>query len=484
MKTWIKTFLVIGVGIALGGAAKADMSGPSGAAKELKGGVGTETSKDGWKFGDPLSFYDGAVSFDIQIRERFEWRDNWIDYNDNTDLRDDDALFQRLRLGVKLHPVSWFTAYAQMQDSRVFWDESGAADFVVRKSPADLRQGYIQLGPFEGMPPLELTVGRQILSYGDQRLVGGFEWDNNARTFDAVKLRYKGEGYWIDGFASYVVEHEQDAFNDPDVEDLFGGVYAHCEKLENWTAEGYVLARAKSDIDALNGTPAGDYVTVGTLWKSKKGAFGPWDFNTELALQAGEVRNPVGLAPAGAVIDRTRQDLIAGAAHVEAGYTFDYDWKPRLNLEYSYASGDDSPGDGTSNTFQNLYPTNHKFYGYMDRFSWQNLHHVGMGVTAKPTDKLKVKLDYHLFWLDTTDDPWRFAGQGAVGGAGRYGRALAGDPDNFVGSEMDLTLWYSFTKWFKVQAGYSHFFASNYIDDTGAASDDADFAYVQTVFNF
>jgi hypothetical protein len=34
-----------------------------------------------------------------------------------------------------------------------------------------------------------------------------------------------------------------------------------------------------------------------------------------------------------------------------------------------------------------------------------------------------------------------------------------------------------------VQAGYSHFFAGDYLDDTGAA-DDADFAYVMITLTY
>ena len=47
---------------------------------------------DSWHCGDPLSIDDGLVVFDFQLRWRLENRDNWIDFNDNYDLRDDMAL--------------------------------------------------------------------------------------------------------------------------------------------------------------------------------------------------------------------------------------------------------------------------------------------------------------------------------------------------------------------------------------------------------
>lgn len=468
---------------------------------------------DNWWIGDPISFYDGRVKFDAQIRHRFEVRNNWIDFNERIDQRDDAALMQRLRLGLQLKPVDGITVYAQLQDSRTFFDEpKGPAaptnnrEFVVNDSPIDLRQAYVKFGGI-GDLPLSLTVGRQILSYGDQRLVGGFEWDNNARTFDAVKLSYANDVTKVDYFAGYVVRHETADFNTSDSEDLFTGIHATTKAVDRFKLDGYVYYRSKSDVDTStvfanlvdqssgNTAPAGDYFTFGTWIRSDKDAFGPWDFAAHIAGQAGEVSAPLGLTPAGLgagfPINNTRQDLLAFASHVEVGYTFkSLAWKPRVFAQYDFATGDDNPNDGTSNTFQNLFPTNHLYYGYMDRFSWQNMHHFGTGINFKPTDKLSVKVHGHMFWLDETTDAWRFAGQGAVGGAPRYGNALASGPGNFVGSEIDIVANYNVTKWFSVQTGYSHFFAGEYIKETSptlggrAGSDDADFFYFQTLLKF
>lgn len=42
---------------------------------------------------------------------------------------------------------------------------------------------------------------------------------------------------------------------------------------------------------------------------------------------------------------------------------------------------------------------------------------------------------------------------------------------------------YQATKLMGIWAGYSHFFAGDFLNQTGA-DDDADFAYAQTTFNF
>ena len=67
--------------------------------------------------------------------------------------------------------------------------------------------------------------------------------------------------------------------------------------------------------------------------------------------------------------------------------------------------------------------------------------------------------------------------------AGRPLSPAARSASNYAGSEADLTVTYAATKWLTVEAGYSHFFAGDYLADTGA-SDDADFGYVQAAIAF
>ena len=47
-----------------------------------------------------------------------------------------------------------------------------------------------------------VKAGRFEMIYGDQRLVGGFEWHNQARSFDAAKLIYKGDSFDLDIWTS------------------------------------------------------------------------------------------------------------------------------------------------------------------------------------------------------------------------------------------------------------------------------------------
>ena len=164
-----------------------------------------------------------------------------------------------------------------------------------------------------------------------------------------------------------------------------------------------------------------------------------------------------------------------------AGHTWEnLKWKPRLGLEYSFASGDTDPNDDKDESFLNLFPTNHKFSGYMDFFARKNIHNPVGSLKFAPAPKLTVRLDGHGFWLASNEDAWyRANGVAQV----RPFSPAAAEAETFVGTELDLTVGYTVHRALKFLFGCSHFFAGPYLQDTGS-SDDADFAYAQMIIGF
>lgn len=408
---------------------------------------------------NPLSFAEGRVVFGIEDQTRFEYRDNNYDFNSSISTAADDSwLLNRARISLQLKPTNWLTFYVQGQDSREI--DSKRADIpgllgAEGDNPFDLRQLYVEIGDAKHSP-LSLKVGRQVLLYGDQRLIGPLEWSNISRTFDAVKLRYTGnDGLWVDAFVSSVVVIDRFGMDDSDKDSLLSGLYAHIPTLGIQDTELYALY--------FDDTNRNDhFLTLGTHWKSTPGKLGPWDYETEFVVQTGTAGG---------------RDLSAFASYVEAGYTFQAPWKPRLGLEYSYASGDGNAADGKQGAFQNLFPTNHLHYGYMDVFSWSNLHNVALHLSAKPTAKITTSLDYHLLWLATTSDALRRAN------ATTAVRPISPNAGSFVGSELDLLMSYAHNTHLSFTLGYSHLFAGDYLANTGAGSD-ANFLYVMTNLKF
>src|SRR5439155_159608 len=147
--------------------------------------------------------------------------------------------------------------------------------------------------------PLIAKIGRQELSYGDERLIGASDWTNVRRTFDAAKLRYEVEGFWVDAFVSHPVILWNDHFNESDGQDWFSGIYASTTKLVPWQeSEFYFLARNTGTgspqfygppPDPQGATPR-DIYTVGVHFKSLPGKLGGWDYNLEAAGQFGRYK--------------------------------------------------------------------------------------------------------------------------------------------------------------------------------------------------
>src|SRR6266480_2798877 len=434
------------------------------------------------KEANPLCFLDGKLCFDIQERLRWENRNNNFDFNSAVDsLTDDNWFLNRFRFGLAIKPVDWLKIYAQSQDSREWYSDRPnipGAMGAEGDDNFDFRQGYLQLGP----KWVNAKLGRQELSYGDERLIGPNPWNNFGRTFDAAKLHYEQSKFSIDVFSSTVVYILRDEFDYSDLfngaethrDQVFSGIYGSTTAVDPLTIDLYALVLDERNPTIIvpgitypgtslsRGGTRSDFVTLGTRLKADPKKLNGWEYEGEFAFQAGQVSD---------------LDLIAFAAHIGGGYNFKCPWSPRLFAEYNYASGDHDSTDGDIETFQNLFPSNHPKYGFMDLFSWQNVHNPELSLHVKPIKPLTFELDAHAFWLADTNDAWyRANGTTKV-------RPITPSASSYVGAEIDFVATYQPVKFLTFLAGYSHFFAGAYVADTGP-SDDADFGYVQAIISF
>ena len=316
----------------------------------------------------------------------------------------------------------WWNTMIVGRSSFVSGDNRGAAPNINQGSspdsdgPAELHQANFTIGNHKEFP-VSIKVGRQELSYGDERLVGAFAWNNIGRVFDGVKVRWQHEAFVAEAFGTRLVVPDDNGFNLPSDYESFSGVHLTTKLVPKHTAELYFFSRnigranprqfggvAQAAGSSFSPAPFNfsgrDVYTVGTRWKSNPGDFGNWDYSAEYNFQFGNYINDrpdAGVAqtvgagvqagnPANGSATAPRLEHLAMAFSGMVGYTFaDTYATPRLALEYNYASGDSNPTDGNHGTFDNLYPTNHKFYGYGDYMSWQNMHNLRLSLSAKPT---------------------------------------------------------------------------------------------------
>jgi hypothetical protein len=411
-----------------------------------------------------------------QIRTRAEYRDPTSYANTLAATRSDDLFLTRIRLNFKFSVTDDIDVFVQPQDQRMWGQEPSV---LYDDKNFDLHQGFVELRNLLS-EPLSIKAGRMELSYGDQRLVSPLDWSNIARSWDGAKIRYAPKDWWIEGFYTVIRDplapvpagaapplsnaplvangagHDQD----------FMGVYFSYVGIADHEFDAYAFFREFQDDSFVgeNGV-AGDIVdrTIGARFKGKHIGF---DYTGEVMSQTGHYSQ-----------DYTRAYAFAATL----GYTVDMDWKPRIGVEYDYASGDRHPADGKRGTFDPLYPFGHYYQGFADTFAFRNGHDMVVFLKVAPTDTLSIHLDVHQFILVDNHDAWyNFAGNAIRPKA-------AGNPDRKVGWETDLHARLAVGKNVKFWGGWSHFFAGPYVRQTATpvgTDVDMNWFFVQMTVDF
>lgn len=344
-----------------------------------------------------------------------------------------DAYYlSRFRFNLGIQPLPWMRFVFQAQDARAPGYPDLKPSTVV--DPLDLRVGYVEFGrnPKAGW---SLRAGRQELIFGEERLVGAANWGNVGRTFDAVRATYQSPGARLDWFASSVVVTDKDAFDRSDLRNRLYGFYSVFAKLiPSSQVEPYLFWRSDGGYrNELGARGRLDELTFGIRALGRLPA--RFDYGIETAGQAGRA--------AGAPIT-------AWAGHFQGGYALgDSDRAPRLVGQFNCASGDSNPRDGHVNTFDQLYPTNHFFYGIADRMGWRNMREAVGGVQWKPLAKWRYGIDYHALWLATVQDSlYLDNGAASIRNPNATSRRL--------GDEIDVTATYQASDRFSLVLGYGH----------------------------
>jgi hypothetical protein len=458
--------------------------------------------------------YLSAWDIGVNVRLRYEAKDDagFTDASSNWDFslrpQDDNNnhyLLSRVMPRVGYTAKNW-NFLVEGRSSYSIGDErfapaAAGQGLAERDGPLDLHQAYVFLGNHKEFP-VSLKLGRQELVYGDMRLVGHLRWNNNARTFDAAKLRWQNPLFGVDLWSGGLVYNDHRNLNRSNSQDHFSGAYFNFPTLaKNELVEAYLLARNVERgiaTDNWSGVAAPfrfpgaqDLYTAGLRVKSKPLAYGPWDYGIELMHQFGNRTAvfPATTVAAALAAPRLKQD--AWAAVLQGGYTWtEHPWQPRLAVLYSYASGDKSSADTTSNTFQNLFATTHLFYGYMDLNSLQNLRDLRLAFHVKPQANISLAAEVHFQALDRTTDFWynvggvprNFTGA-AVGSGGGY--RINPSYSRNLGTEIDLIAAWTFKPWAQIEANVSHYYRGDYIKQSLAAagSKDASYYYIQLTLN-
>src|ERR1700678_63856 len=194
---------------------------------------------DGWLF--PITRLDELlphwIQFGGQFRNRVEGQLGlgYASVNDGYDLT-------QLRLGMYIQPTNWVKLAIVTQDSRVFFNHH-VATAPPYQNIWDIREAYAQIGSStEGW--FDLIGGREIFSFGDERVIGPSDWNNMGRTFDTARLDLHHPGFKISIFASSVIL-ARDGVIDHHLQgnNLYGMYSSFTHFIPHATLDPYILWR-------------------------------------------------------------------------------------------------------------------------------------------------------------------------------------------------------------------------------------------------
>jgi hypothetical protein len=304
-----------------------------------------------------------------------------------------------------------------------------------------------------GGNPAYIRVGRQELLFGSQRLISTLDWANTRRTFQGVRAFRQTEKFDFDVFWVQPVipnsnrpGNQQDAnhFNSVDNNQNFVGAWATYRPKAGQVIDLYYLMLDNTNKYVQLGIPQGGFTrhTTGGRYAGNAGNF---LFDVEGAFQFGT---------------QNGRDVFAAMFTKGLGYNFkDAMWSPTFWAYYDYASGG-NPTNGTSHTFNQLFPFGHYYLGWTDQVGRQNIHDLNFHLYLYPTKWLTTWVQFHSFWLANNKDALYNAG----------GVPIRFDPTgrsgSHIGEELDFVYNFHLSKHADILTGYSYLWGGEYLKNT------------------
>ncbi len=388
-----------------------------------------------WRLEDSLNLPEG-VAFWGKHRIQYETIDHQFRAGSDGS---DQALLLRTFLNARWNINERFKIRLEMGDSRALLNDTGSRINVNIVNAAELLQGYVgwsEKNLFAEGSDSFLRAGRFTMDIGSRRLIGRNGFRNNTQAYTGLDWKWTGnDGTQVRTIFTLPINREPSTtrellsnkavFDEESFNEILWGSYLSLPRLfAGATGELFFFGFNEED-SASRATRDRDLYTTG-MRLYRKAESERFDFELESMIQAGTVRAST------LATDTADLDHLAYFVHAQAGYTFRGMWKPRLLLEYDFASGDDDPNDGDSDGFDSLAGLNAGDYGPTDiytAFVRSNLSSPGMRLRVRPNKNVWAEFGYRALWLASNTDAW----QGASGIRDR-----SGNSGGFLGHQVVL----------------------------------------------
>lgn len=377
-----------------------------------------------------ISFELQAQELDVnlQIRPRFEYRNGYktlLPYGQEGT----SQISQRSRLNFNYKQEDLIVKLT-FQNTRTWGDVAPAT--TADKNGVAVFEAWAQYNFTEKW---SAKMGRQVLSYDNQRILGEMDWAQQGQSHDALTVSYHTEKQKLDFGGAYNSTAEN-VFQTPyTVANYKAMQYAWYHNQFNTDLGASLLFLNTGYEYSANITdPTKDLKvdykqTFGTYVTYKKNKI---DTNFWLYGQTGKSAD---------------HEVSAWNAAANFGYNITDAFK--AGLGYEFLSGKAS-NDGSTviKSFNPIFGTNHGFNGYMDYF------YVGNHLNSVGLQDAFIKLNYNV-------NKWQFALIPHVFlSAADVVTPLNEKLDSYLGTEIDATFGYNFKKNITLSGGYSQMFGS------------------------
>ncbi|UZD21488.1 alginate export family protein [Algoriphagus halophytocola] len=391
-------------------------------------------------------------TLDADIRPRFEYRHGF------SSLYADEAkpaafVTQRSRLNFAFKDQKW-SLYFSAQDVST-WGDTQQLSATDGNNSFSIFQGWIRYAFDENWG---IKLGRQVLSYDDQRILGATDWAMQGRTHDAAMLQFSRNKFDLDLAFAFNQEGQYNFGTDYTIRGGFSYKtmqMAHLTKA--WDQATFSFLFMNTGFQKYTNDPIPQ--TDGLYYRQTTGTY--YSFPISFLTITGSAYLQSGMANAAT-------DLSAYQYMIEAKYKAG---KVTLIAGFESLSGTDQAGEDKNKSFFPLYGTNHKFNGFMDYFYVGNhANNVGLNdfygkVQLAVASKGNLGLDLHYFSANAE---------------------LADDFSKNLGAELDLYYSHSLGQYVKIAGGYSQLFATESMSvlKGGVTSDNTNnWGWVQLIVN-
>jgi len=336
----------------------------------------------------PAMALDSNWTITGQLRPRFEYRNGYrqlLPPHEN-----DQVAFvsQRSRIGMVYTGEKKLKVVLQVQDVRTWGDETHTSNDATADK-FDLHQGYLDLMPHERWT---LRIGRQEIAYDEERLIGTGNWNQPGRVHDAFLVMWrKGKAQAHAGWA----HHETGELisgapypNNSNYQDLaFWRLSSACEK-------GSVNGLLIFDSYGPSSSPPNRW--TGGLYSTLMWSGVSWRGEAYYQTGKHDGSEPI-------LNRRDRYDIRSFMIGLSAERKFG---RSGATIWYDYLSGDDDHEDARFESFNPLYGTFHKYYGFADYFisfpsdtRGLGLQDLALKCAFGGPSIAKTQVDLHYFWL-------------------------------------------------------------------------------------